>query len=99
MLSRFNFHLEIRKRLAGGARLVITDHAKLRMAERSITLEDVRQCLQRGHPTEDPTPDLHRGSTSCPLLLEEDGEGIVVVAAISDSNPGVVVVTTYGKEA
>lgn len=98
MLSRFNFHNEVRRRLDGGARLVVTHHARQRMIERDITQEDILRCLRRGRAVEDPAPDSHKQSTTCRMDHGEEGQVVSVVAGLPDLDPSVVVVTVYGND-
>lgn len=98
MLSRFNFHNEVRRRLDGGARLAVTHHARQRMIERDISLEDILRCLRLGRAVEDPAPDSHKQSTICRMDHSEEDQRISVVAGLPDFDPSVVVITVFGSD-
>ena len=83
----------IRSIAADSARVYFTNHARARMRLRHVTQEIVIEVLQHGKLAGIPEPNAVRGSLECWMERYCTGRQIRVVAAISDENPDLVVVT------
>ena len=90
-LSEVERVVRIRARSTGNVRL--TQHALTRMKLRHITREEVYDVLCKGRLTRAPEPNLALGSLECRMQRFMAGRELAVVAAISDDDPIVIVVT------
>jgi hypothetical protein len=83
----------IRERVAQPMQVVLTLHAQQRMKERHVLRDEVFEVLEAGRIARRPEPNAARGSLECHLQRFVSGRELAVVAAVSDDNPLVVVVT------
>ncbi|MEW6100413.1 MAG: DUF4258 domain-containing protein [Pseudomonadota bacterium] len=88
----------IRQLAQDTAHVIVTDHAKARMAERKVTLPEVYECLRRGCIRRTPEPNVAKGSVECRMERYVAGRNLAAVAAVSDDYPGVIVVTVMEIE-
>ena len=75
--------------------VILTDHARQRMDERAITLEDVILVLRRGRCREAPKSSDNRQDYRGKMGATVAGREVVVVAAASIGQPQLVVVTVW----
>lgn len=92
-LSRTQVERLIRSIAADGSRVFFTRHATLRMRQRLITREIAVEVLRVGRLTRTPEPNPRRGSLECRMERYCTGRQLAVVAAISDDNPDLLVIT------
>lgn len=71
----------------------LTVHALTRMKERHVLRDEVFEVLEQGRMPRRPEPNLARGTLECRLQRFVSGRELAVVAAVSDDNPQVIVVT------
>ncbi|MBN8508071.1 MAG: DUF4258 domain-containing protein [Burkholderiales bacterium] len=83
----------IRDRATLSANVVFVHHALVRMRERAIMRLEVLEVLRQGRLRRAPEPDPAHGSLKCLMQRFIAGRELGVVAAVSDDDPGVVVVT------
>ncbi|MEO5771778.1 MAG: DUF4258 domain-containing protein [Burkholderiaceae bacterium] len=74
-------------------RVSLTLHALKRMKERHVLRDEVFEVLETGRIARQPEPNVARGALECRLQRFVSGRELAVVAAVSDDNPQVVVVT------
>ena len=85
----------VQERSVDTENVILTDHARLRMDERAITLEDVIQVLRRGRCREAPSLSNNRQDYRGKMDAMVAGREVVVVAAVSVGQPQLVVVTVW----
>ncbi|MCE2971345.1 MAG: DUF4258 domain-containing protein [Burkholderiales bacterium] len=83
----------IRTRAADSAAVYFTEHARIQMRKRHIGVDLALEVLRRGALRRAPEPNLARGSLECRMERYIAGRNLGVVAALSDADPGLVVVT------
>lgn len=83
----------VRKRAALTANVRLTNHVLVRMKLRHITREEVYDVLCQGRLVRAPEPNTTLGSLECRMQRFMAGRELAVVAAISDENPTLIVVT------
>ena len=83
----------IRGRAAQPMRVRLTLHALARMKLRRVLRDEVLEVLERGRIVGRPEPNLARGSLECRVQQFLAGREIALIAAVSDDDPAVVVVT------
>ena len=83
--------VRVRAGLTGNVRLTL--HALTRMKSRHINREEVYDVLCKGRLARAPEPNLALGSLECRMQRFMAGRELAVVAAISDDEPTVIVVT------
>lgn len=92
-LSLFEVQRLLRARSALTRNVRLTKHVLARMKLRHIAREEVYEVLCQGRLASPPEPNPARGSLECRMQRFMAGRELVVVAAISDDDPSVVVVT------
>lgn len=80
------------------ANVVLTLHAKKRMKERDVSAYVVFECLRKGAIHRTPEPNAILGTLECKMEHFFSGLNCCVVAALSDADPKVVVVTVFEVE-
>jgi hypothetical protein len=75
------------------ASVLISVHALSRMALRKVTRDEVHEVLRKGRLLRAPEPNIRFGSLECRMQRFIAGREVAVVAAVSDADPSVVVVT------
>ena len=88
----------IRERSREPARVFLTAHCKLRMRQRHVTLSLLMDVLRNGSMRRNPEPDLRRGSLVCRMEYFVAGRELAAAVALSDEDPGVLVVTIIDLE-
>jgi Domain of unknown function (DUF4258) len=83
----------IRGRAAQPMQVRLTVHALARMKLRQVLRDEVLEVLERGRIVGRPEPNLAHGALECRVQQFLAGREIAVVAAVSDDEPTVVVVT------
>ncbi len=71
----------------------MTSHALMRMRQRHVTRDIVIEVLRMGRLTRIPEPNLRRGSLECRMERFCAGRQLAVIAAISDDDPDILVIT------
>lgn len=92
-LSLIEVERLLRKRAALTANVKLTNHVLARMKLRHITREEVYEVLCQGRLARPAEPNLAMGSLECRMQRFMAGRELAVVAAISDDDPAVIVVT------
>ena len=83
----------VRKRASVTANVRLTNHVLIRMKQRHIAREEVYDVLCQGRLVRPPEPNAATGSLECRLQRFIAGRELAVVAAVSDDDPSVIVVT------
>lgn len=83
----------IRELAAVTVQVRFTAHAEQRMRLRRILRAEVLEVLQRGRIVAAPEPNPRYGTLECRMQRFLAGRDIAAVAALSDDDPSVVVVT------
>ena len=92
-LSLLEVECLVRRQSALDVNVRLTIHALARMRVRRITREEVFTVLCQGKLSKLPEPNVAFGSLECRMQRFMAGREVAVVAAISDVDPTVVVVT------
>lgn len=92
-LSLLEVERLIRNRAKRTANVRLTNHALARMKSRHIAREEVFDVLCLGRLARAPEPNSALGSLECRMQRFMSGRELAVVAAISDEDPAVIVVT------
>lgn len=95
MLSRHNFHHEIRNRLNNGATIVVSEHAQIRMDERKVTTSDIWETLYRGMATGNTSRDEHNRGTLCRISFNRPRNAVSLIVNIPDRVNSIYIVTVY----
>ena len=93
-LGRAEAGRAIRALAADPARVVVTNHARLRMRQRWISFETVLAALRRGAVIDDPSRDL-RGNWTCRVHRFAAGLELTLAVAIQWETQ-VLVITVFG---
>ena len=83
----------VRDRAANSAVVFVTHHCRQRMKQRHISLTLLLDVLRQGRLLRTPEPDIARGSVVCRMEHFVAGRHLAAAVAVSDDDPGVVVVT------
>lgn len=75
------------------ANVVFSIHALTRMKERKISMAMALETLRSGRIIIEPEMDQDTGDKKCRMELFVAGHDVKVVVAISDDDPGLIVVT------
>lgn len=92
-LSKGQVERLIRTIAADGSRVFITVHGEVRMRQRRVTRELVLDVLRSGRLLRVPEPNLRHASLECRMERYSAGRQLAVVAAISDDDPDLLVIT------
>ena len=92
-LSLIEVERLVRKRAALTVNVRLTNHVLARMKLRHITREEVYDVLCQGRLVRPPEPNTVIGSLECRMQRFMAGRELAVVAAISDEDPMLIVVT------
>ena len=88
----------IRGRSADAGAVFLTAHCRVRMKQRHVSLALLLDVLRQGrlrHPAE---PDVRHGSLVCRMEHFVAGRHLAAAVALSDDDPGVLVVTVIDLE-
>lgn len=77
------------------SKVFLTQHAKTRMLQRKLGMQEVYECLQLGSINIEPEEDASKGSLSCRMERYVSGRQLGIVVAICDEDPDLVVVTIF----
>jgi hypothetical protein len=80
------------------ARIVFMHHARIRMKERRITMPMALDCLRSGRILLTPEPNILYGTTECRMQHYSAGRHIGLVVAVSETDPGLIIVTAMNIE-
>lgn len=83
----------IRARAANSGAVFFTDHARVQMRKRNISIDMALEVMRKGLLKRTPERNLARGSLECRMERFVAGRSLGVIAAISDGEPTLVVVT------
>ena len=89
----------IRERSRDTSMVFLTVHCRVRMRQRHITWALLLDVLARGQIRRAPEPDSRHGSLVCRMEHFVAGRDLAAVVALSDDDPGVLVVTVIDQEA
>lgn len=92
-MSRALLEAHIRSVAADSGRVYYTRHALARMKQRHLTREIVQSVLREGRLRWPAEPNPSKGSLECRMERHVAGSDIGVVVAVSDDDPGLVVIT------
>ena len=92
-LSTVELERLVRKRASLTANVRLTNHVLVRMKQRHIAREEVFDVLSHGRLARTPEPNAAKGSLECRMQRFMAGRELAVVAAVSDDDPSVIVVT------
>lgn len=92
-LSLIEVERLVRARAAVTGNVRLTKHVLARMKLRHIAREEVYDVLCQGRLARPPEPNMALGSLECRMQRFMTGRELAVVAAISDDDPTVIVVT------
>lgn len=85
----------IRMLAANTNSVFITSHAKVRMNQRKVTLQEVYECLQLGQIVRAPEENQEKGSLECLMERYVSGRQLGVIVALCDEDPDAIVVTVF----
>ena len=88
----------IRERSRDTSMVFLTVHCRVRMRHRHITWALLLDVLARGHIRHTPEPDTRHGSLVCRMEHFVAGRDLAAAVALSDDDPGVLVVTVIDQE-
>lgn len=92
-LSKQQLETLIRIESRDSSKVFFTKHALEQMRARHITAATVLSTLQNGRLKRTPEPNLMKGSLECKMEHPCAGKNIGVIVALSDENPGLIIVT------
>ena len=92
-LSLIEVERLVRRRASLTANVRLTTHVLARMKQRHIAREEIYDVLRQGRLVRPPEPNAAMGSLECRMQRFMAGRELAVVAAISDDDPMVIVVT------
>ena len=88
------------RRLALETRSIrFTVHARTRMDQRAISVAMALECLRRGTIRRPPEQNIKTGWYECRMERYTGGKNVVVIAAVEEANPAVIVVTVIDLDA
>jgi hypothetical protein len=88
----------IRERSADPGAVFLTTHCRLRMRQRQVTLALLLDVLRQGRMRRPAEPDPRHGSLVCRMEYFVAGRQLAAAVALSDDDPGVLVVTVIDLE-
>ncbi len=91
--SQRQLEKHIRLSAADSAHVVLTNHARLRMNQRRITMPMLMEALQRGVLTRPPEPEARRPGLRCQMQHFVAGVNLAAVVYVEYPAPELVVVT------
>ena len=91
---------QLQRHIRGAAedtsRIFITVHARGRMRQRRISIQEVYECLRQGVLRRTPEPNPGKGTLECRMERYVAGRNCAVVVALDDNHPELLVVTVMG---
>lgn len=97
-LSLLQLQRLIRQRCADPGATFFTIHRRLRMRQRHVSMALVLDVLRKGQLRRPAEPDPRHGSVVCRMEHFVAGRELAAVVALSDEEPGVLVVTIIDLE-
>ena len=97
-LSMAQLQRLVRERSGNPAAVFLTNHCRLRMKQRHVTLPLLFDVLRYGVMRRAPEPDTRHGSLVCRMEYFVAGRQLAAAVALDDDNPGVLVVTVIDLE-
>lgn len=88
----------VRERSRNTAVVFLTAHCRVRMRQRHISWALLLDVLAQGRIHRLPEPDLRHGSLVCRMEHFVAGRNLAAAVALSDDEPGVLVVTVIDQE-
>lgn len=88
----------IRERSANSSAVFLTVHCRARMRQRHVTMALLLDVLRMGRLRRRPEPDPRHGSLVCRMEHFVAGRELAAAVALSDEEPGVLVVTVIELE-
>ncbi len=92
-LSLQQLQRHIRSHAACTERVVLTAHARKRMAERKVSMAEVFECLRRGSLRTPPEQDLKTGHLVCRMNWWGAERDLTTCVALSDDEPDLLIIT------
>ncbi len=86
----------IRRSAQDTSKIIITDHAKLRMRQRKVVYQEVLHCMRSGRLLTPAEPGKD-GHLVCSMNCYGSSRNIQVCVALSDEDPSLIVVTVIDK--
>lgn len=86
----------IRNAAKDTSKIIITDHAKLRMKQRKVVYQEVVHCMREGRLLNPAEPGKN-GNLVCSMNCYGSSRNIQVCVALSDEDPNLIVVTVIDK--
>lgn len=97
-LSLLQLQRLIRQRCVDPGAVFLTSHCRLRMRQRHVSMALVLDVLRKGQLRRPAEPDPRHGSLVCRMEHFVAGRELAAAVAVSDEEPGVVVVTIIDLE-
>jgi hypothetical protein len=88
----------VRERSRDSSMVFLTVHCRVRMRQRHITWALLLDVLAHGHIRRTPEPDLRHNGLVCRMEHFVAGRDLAAAVALSDDEPGVLVVTVIDQE-
>ena len=88
----------VRERSRHPELVFVTAHCRLRMRQRQVSLALLFDVMRKGVVRRPAEPDLRHGSLVCRLEHFVAGRQLAAAVALSDDDPGVLVVTVIDLE-
>ncbi len=88
----------IRERSAHAGAVFLTTHCRLRMKQRRVSMALLLDVLRHGRMRRPAEPDPRHGSLLCRMEHFVAGRELAAAVALSDDEPGVLVVTVIDLE-
>lgn len=88
----------IRASAADSANVVLTDHARLRMRQRHVSLAMVMETLRRGALARPPEPDMRHPGLKCEMRRYVAGVNVAAVVYVEHPASRLIVVTVIDIE-
>ncbi len=91
--TKLQLQRHIREVARNSAAVFVTVHAKQRMAQRKVLLNEVLECLRQGVIHLEPEADLKTGDLICRMERYVCGRNLAACVALDDDDPDLIVVT------
>jgi len=92
-LSKQQLQAVIRADSLDSSNLFFTTHVRKQMRTRHITDACVLSVLRHGQIKRTPEPNAMHGTLECRMEYFSAGHNVVVIVAVSDDDPGLILVT------
>lgn len=88
----------IRSRALDTELILLTDHVETRMLERQIGIQEIYDVLRKGCIERPWVADVEHESIECRMERYVGGRHLVVMVALVDEDPDLLVITTFEVE-